>query len=51
MALITGDLAENPHRVGQQLQAPLEGRCSVRRGDYRVLYRIGDEVVTKYLKV
>lgn len=45
-ALITGDLAESPHRVGKALQAPLEGRHSARRGDYRILYRIGDGVVT-----
>jgi mRNA interferase RelE/StbE len=46
LALITGDLADNPHRVGKALQAPLEGRHSARRGDYRILYRIGDQVIT-----
>ena len=46
LELITGDLAENPHRVGKALQAPLEGRHSARRGDYRILYRIGEGVVT-----
>lgn len=46
LALITGDLADHPHRVGKALHAPLDGRHSARRGDYRVLYRIGDEVVT-----
>ncbi len=46
LALITGDLADNPFRVGKALQAPLEGRHSARRGDYRILYRIGDEVIT-----
>ena len=46
LALITGDLADNPHRVGKALLPPLEGRHSARRGDYRILYRIGDEVVT-----
>ncbi len=45
-ALITGDLAANPHRVGKGLSAPLEGLHSARRGDYRVLYRIGEEVIT-----
>lgn len=46
LALITGDLAANPHRVGRALQAPLEGRHSARRGDYRILYRIEDETIT-----
>jgi mRNA interferase RelE/StbE len=46
LALITGDLADNPHRVGKALQAPLAGRHSARRGDYRILYRVGDEVIT-----
>ncbi len=46
LALITGDLAANPSRVGKALQAPLEGRHSARRGDYRILYRIGDRVIT-----
>lgn len=46
LELITGDLAEHPHRVGKALQAPLEGRHSARRGDYRILYRIGEGVVT-----
>lgn len=46
LALITGDLADNPYRVGKALQAPLEGRHSARRGDYRILYRIGEEVIT-----
>jgi mRNA interferase RelE/StbE len=46
LALISGDLAANPYRIGQALQAPLEGRHSARRGDYRILYRIGDHVIT-----
>ncbi len=46
LALISGDLAANPHRVGTALQPPLEGRHSARRGDYRILYRIGDQVIT-----
>lgn len=46
LALITGDLAAHPRRVGKALRAPLEGRYSARRGDYRILYSIGDEVVT-----
>ena len=42
---LTGDLAENPSRVGKALQAPLEGRHSARRGHYRILYRIGEQIV------
>ncbi|HVK24145.1 MAG TPA: type II toxin-antitoxin system RelE/ParE family toxin [Actinokineospora sp.] len=38
--LITGALADNPHRVGKPLGEPYEGLHSVRRGTYRVLYRI-----------
>jgi mRNA-degrading endonuclease RelE of RelBE toxin-antitoxin system len=39
------DLAENPHRVGKALRAPLAGLHSARRGSFRVLYRIDDEQV------
>lgn len=39
---IVGPLLENPHRVGRQLRPPLDDRHSVRRGTYRVLYRIDD---------
>lgn len=46
LALIAGDLAENPHRVGKALQAPLDGLHSARRGDYRILYRIDGHVIT-----
>ena len=46
LALITGDLAAHPQRVGKALHEPLEGHHSARRGDYRILYRIGDGVVT-----
>ena len=46
LALITGDLAAHPERVGKALRAPLEGLYSARRGDYRVLYRITDRRVT-----
>lgn len=46
LALIAGDLAENPYRVGKALQAPLEGLFSARRGDYRILYRIDVQVIT-----
>lgn len=39
---IYGALAANPQRVGKPLRFELEGLHSARRGDYRVIYRIGD---------
>ncbi|MDQ6782040.1 MAG: type II toxin-antitoxin system RelE/ParE family toxin [Actinomycetota bacterium] len=41
--LIVGPLLDNPHRLGKRLHPPLEDRHSVRRGTYRVIYRIDDE--------
>lgn len=41
---IYGPLADNPQRVGKALRFELDGLHSARRGDYRVLYRIGEEV-------
>ena len=41
---ITGLLLEEPHRVGKRLLPPLDDRFSARRGTYRVIYRIDDEV-------
>jgi mRNA interferase RelE/StbE len=43
---IFGALADNPHRVGKPLRAPLEGVYSARRGEFRVLYTIDDGAVT-----
>ena len=40
---ITGPLLSQPHRVGKRLLAPLDDRFSVRRGTYRVIYRIDDK--------
>lgn len=40
---ITVALPQNPHRIGKPLRAPYEGLHSARRGDYRVLYRIGED--------
>jgi mRNA-degrading endonuclease RelE of RelBE toxin-antitoxin system len=42
---IFGALADNPHRVGKPLRAPLEGVHSARRGEFRVLYTIDDGAV------
>ena len=43
---IVGPLLDNPHRVGRRLHAPLADRHSARRGTYRVIYRIDDDVCT-----
>jgi mRNA-degrading endonuclease RelE of RelBE toxin-antitoxin system len=43
---ITGPLLDNPHRVGKRLRPPLEDRHSERRGTYRVIYRIDDDIHT-----
>jgi mRNA interferase RelE/StbE len=39
-----GSLAANPHRVGEPLRLGLSGLHSAQRGDYRVIYRIDDEI-------
>ena len=39
-----GSLAANPHRVGRPLRLGLSGLHSARRGDYRVIYRIDDDL-------
>lgn len=38
-------LAENPHRVGARLRAPLEPYYRARRGEYRILYEIRETSV------
>lgn len=43
---IYGPVAANPNRVGRPLRFELEGLHSARRGDFRILYRIGEKVVT-----
>lgn len=35
-------LAENPHRIGKPLRAPLDGLHVARRGEFRVIYQIDD---------
>ena len=40
LALIDGDLAREPGRVGKPLRPPLDGTWSARRGTYRLLYEI-----------
>ena len=41
---ITGDLLASPRRVGRPLRRELEGRWAARRGSYRILYVIDDEI-------
>ncbi len=38
-------LAHNPDRVGKPLRDVLVGRYSARRGEFRVIYEIHDDVV------
>lgn len=40
-----GPLARNPHRVDKPLRGHLEGRYSARRGEFRVVFRIREELV------
>ena len=40
-----GALRDNPQRVGKQFKAPLFPLYSARRGAYRVIYRIVDDLV------
>jgi mRNA interferase RelE/StbE len=40
-----GPLAEDPYRVGKPLRLELEGYWSARRGQYRVIYSIHDDLV------
>lgn len=42
---IRGPLADNPHRVGKRLRDELAGRWSARRGEFRVVYEIHEDVV------
>lgn len=42
---IFGALAENPRRVGKRLRDELAGRYSARRGEFRVIYEIHDDVI------
>lgn len=37
---VYGSLADNPERVGRELQLELAGRHAARQGDYRVIYQI-----------
>ena len=39
---LTGPVAENPHRLGKQLDSPLDNLWSTRRGEYRAIYAIDE---------
>lgn len=41
---VFGPIADNPQRAGHPLLGDLEGLHSARRGDYRVIYEIDDEL-------
>ena len=41
---VFGDLAASPRRVGKPLERELAGSFSARRGSYRILYDIDDEL-------
>lgn len=43
---IAGPLAGNPRQLSKPLRDELAGTYSARRGDYRVLFRIDDELHT-----
>ncbi len=43
---MSGPLAEHPYRVGKPLEGELAGRFGARRGEYRIVYTIEDEIVT-----
>lgn len=42
--VLTGALVQQPYRVGKPLRQDLAGVWSARRGTYRVLYRIRDDL-------
>lgn len=42
---IEGPLSENPQRVGKQLLAPFERYYGARRGEYRVVYEIFNDII------
>jgi mRNA-degrading endonuclease RelE of RelBE toxin-antitoxin system len=46
IAFCDGPLAENPKRVGKALRNQLAGLHSARRGEYRIIYRIDELVIT-----
>lgn len=45
LAFIEGGLAANPRRRGKPLGGELAGSWGARRGDYRIIYLIEDDVL------
>ncbi len=45
LEFIAGPLADNPHRLGKQLLPPMHPLYAARRGEYRVLYEIFDDII------
>jgi mRNA-degrading endonuclease RelE of RelBE toxin-antitoxin system len=43
---IYATIADNPQRSGHGLHLELAGQFSARRGDFRVIYEIGDDTET-----
>jgi mRNA interferase RelE/StbE len=41
---VYGSLADNPQRVGRALHLELVEHHAARRGEYRIVYRIDEEV-------
>ena len=44
IAMMRGSLSDNPRRAGKPLVGELEGLWSARRGDFRIVYEIDDEL-------
>ncbi len=44
-AFIEGPLADNPYRVGKQLNEPFYPAYSARRGEYRIIYQIDEDQI------
>jgi mRNA interferase RelE/StbE len=45
IGFIEGPLSENPRRLGKELRAPYAGHYGARRGEYRVVYEIFDDII------
>ncbi len=43
-AFITGPLLDNPHQVGKPLNPPLAPAWTARRGSYRILYHLDENL-------
>jgi mRNA-degrading endonuclease RelE of RelBE toxin-antitoxin system len=41
---VVGSLAENPRRLSKELKLELAGTYSARRGDYRIVFEVDEEL-------